>query len=471
MLYIGRMPAKKPLPPLKKVTRGRRSASEKESGRWRLSIREVAEEKGGYQWTSYLLQGWKENGKWQRKRFKDRAQAEVFKSNLELQFLPTEETQRVVITGLSQARAREAETAFAMLDAVDVFRDTDGTPVPLSLTAAVSQYLARLRDAHAVERVPMLKALEDCVADKLARRKLRERSAVQLRSSVRLFTQWLTRLPRYTDESINPIWSPPVSEITADDLSAYLSSMRGKDGLPAATKTWNNTRGDIGGFFQWCMGREGRVPIRGTKRRWAHANPAHDVPTMDHEDKAPAILSVEQAEEFLRMLEQDFPKMVPLFAVALFAGIRPSRNGELFKLAQHPELLTPCREASGRPLLDLDRLTINIPPSISKTRQRRVVEIQPNLAAWLAQYGTDLLPVGAFTWSTEIRKRFHLEHDVLRHSFVTYLSATIGKPLTAEQAGNSEAIIKKHYQAQVPKAEAERFWSIMPKRAENMKES
>lgn len=457
------MPAKK-FPKPSRVTRGRRSTAEKETGRWRLSIKEVTETKGAYSWQTYVVQGWREGSRWQRRRFKSRAEAEAFKSSKEIELIPTDDVQRVVITSLTQARANEAQAAFDLLDRQPAYTGTNGQPVPLSLTDAVNEYLAKLKAAHTVERVSILDALTACIADKMARNKLRERSAVQLKSSVKLFTAWLTRQPRFTTESLDPEWSPAVCDVSSADLLAYLQSMRGKDGKPAVGKTWDNTRGDIGGFFQWCMGREGRVPIPGCSRRWILQNPAHDVATSNGDDgeHAPSVLSAEDAAKFMAMLEKDYPTMVPLYAVALFAGIRPSRDGELFKLARHPGLATPCKEAAGRPLIDLERGNIKITPAMAKTRKARVITIRPNLKGWLTRYGVNLLPVGWAIFNPAIRKAFTLEHDVLRHTFISNLVPVIGKALTAAQAGNSETIIDKHYLNLPSEAEAAAFWEILP---------
>ena len=63
----------------------------------------------------------------------------------------------------------------------------------------------------------------------------------------------------------------------------------------------------------------------------------------------------------------------------------------------------------------------------------------------------------------EIRKKFNLGHDVLRH---TYISMTVGAFRSvgdaALQAGNSEAVIRKHYLDLKSVEEADEFWRIVP---------
>jgi hypothetical protein len=457
------MPAKKPYSAPPKVDRGRRTSAEKEARRWRLSIKEATETKDGYSWTTYIVQGWQEGSRWQRKRFKSRAEAEAFKASKQLEFLPDADPIRLVPTGLNQEQVREAELAFTRLEALDAMRGHDGAIVKPSLLAAVDHYLAHLRTLHAVERVPMLQALAACLADKEARGVLRHRSALQLKSSVKLFTAWLVRLDRYTAESINPAWSPAVADVTTADVVAYLASLRSKAGLTAAPKTVNNSRADLRGFFAWCTGQERDTPLAGCARRWHTSNPAADTPKKSVPTGSPHILSVEQSTALMVRLEKEWPAYLPFFALALFAGIRPGENGELHKMAKHENLHTPSKEAGGRPLIDLDRLVVTIPPTIAKTGKKRVVPISGNLAAWLAVHPGPILPVGFQAGLETIRKTCQLSHDVLRHSFISYrVTASGSKAKTALEAGNSEGVIDKHYLNLPSEAEATAFWQIMP---------
>ena len=409
------------------------------------------------------MQGWQEGSRWQRKRFKSRAEAEGFKASKQLEFLPDADPIRLVPTGLNHDQVQEAELAFTRLEAHDALRGQDGATVKPSLIAAVEHYLAHLRTIHAVERVPMLQALAACLADKEARGVLRHRSALQLKSSVKLFTVWLARLERYTAESINPAWSPAVADITTADVVVYLASLRSKAGLTAAPKTVNNSRADLRGFFAWCIGQERDIFLAGCARRWHTSNPAADTPKKTVPAGSPHILSVEESTAFMIRLEKDWPAYVPFFAVALFAGIRPGENGELHKLARHENLRKPSKEAGGRPQFDLDRRVITIPPSIAKTGRKRVVPVADNLDAWLTTYSGPFLPVGFQAGLETIRKVCQLSHDVLRHSFISYrVTASGSKAKTALEAGNSEGVIDRHYLNLPSEAEAAAFWQIMP---------
>lgn len=67
----------------------------------------------------------------------------------------------------------------------------------------------------------------------------------------------------------------------------------------------------------------------------------------------------------------------------------------------------------------------------------------------------------------ELRKKFNIGHDVLRH---TYISMTVGAFRSvgdaALQAGNSESVIRKHYLDLKSVEEADEFWGIVPSGSE-----
>ena len=143
---------------------------------------------------------------------------------------------------------------------------------------------------------------------------------------------------------------------------------------------------------------------------------------------------------------------MPFFAIALLAGVRPGNQGELEKLANHPELV------------DLDNGVIRITAAISKTRKARQGKIRPNLLKWLRRYPGPLLPTNAHNEIVEVRKHFKLSHDVLRHTFISSHVMAFGSfAETAIEAGNSESIIRNHYFNAVTKAQAKAFWRIEPK--------
>ncbi len=146
--------------------------------------------------------------------------------------------------------------------------------------------------------------------------------------------------------------------------------------------------------------------------------------------------------------------LVPFFALALFAGIRPDwRDGEISKLLpQH---------------IDLEAGVIRIEPAVSKTNEKRAIAIQPNLRLWLARYPLKEYPQvpqkNIDRILREIRQKFSLGHDVLRHTYISMLVDAFRSIGDASlQAGNSVAIIRRHYLDLKTTAEADAFWRIIP---------
>jgi len=150
-------------------------------------------------------------------------------------------------------------------------------------------------------------------------------------------------------------------------------------------------------------------------------------------------------------------RLVPFFALCLFAGIRPClRSGEILKLRSEQ--------------VRLDTGVIHIEPEVSKVRMKRNITIQSNLADWLRAYPLDRYPIifpHLRKYRANIADRFGLSHDIMRHTFISMFVAkfrSMGE--AALQAGNSESIIRKHYLDLKSTAEADQFFSIRPNRKE-----
>jgi len=117
----------------------------------------------------------------------------------------------------------------------------------------------------------------------------------------------------------------------------------------------------------------------------------------------------------------------------------------------------------------LEAGVIHISAEVSKVREPRNITIQPNLAAWLRAYPLKKFPIvmGNFQKRrAKFSEEFSLTHDVLRHTFISMFVAkfrSIGE--AAIQAGNSEAIIRKHYLDLKTEKEGEAFFGIVPRHA------
>jgi len=353
-----------------------------------------------------------------RKNFKTREEAAAEKATLEIKALHASSGLRSIATALKEEQVREAEA---------LFQRVEGKSRPLSFY--VDFALANFREPE--RQKPLADAISDYVAAKEHEFSQKQISLPQLRR----IKSDLKRLGEHVS-------GKSVAEVSVSALIAYLEQRR------LSLKTFNNQRGVLGTFFKYAF-----------HRGWVAENPVVKVPhyRIRHRLGAARTLNAVQAAKLMEYCETfEGGRWVPYFALCLFAGIRPSvPDGEIARLK--PEDV--C----------LDAGIIHIPAEVSKVREPRKVTIQPNLAAWLRAYPLDEIPILVGVNFHRRRQRFNnripLTHDVLRHTFISMFVAkfrSMGE--AALQAGNSEGIIRKHYLDLKSPAEAEQFFSIMPKR-------
>lgn len=380
----------------------------------------VAKERGKtyvrFQVVGYL------NGERVRRRFEKRAGAVFEKSRLEV-LAANSATAQARVTRLNEAQLAEAEAAMARLgdrklaEVLDwYFANYRPPAVPHPLAEAVAAFLA-WKKPH-VEAVHLIDV---------------ERKLALLQS-----------------------WFPgaEVCQLTTEGIEAQLAARNW------APKTWNNVRGCFHDFFDYC---------RAEPRRWAAANPiaailprkvARGIPRIETAEKIAALFS--HLETYTGGTRNPLPAgcLVPYFALATFAGLRPAvPRGEVWKIGQLPpeELARTVDPAVG---------VIRMSPALSKTDSVRQIRIRPNLAAWLRAYPLERYPIivpNLQAMVTEIRKRFELSDDVLRHTWISmHVAAFKSLGEAALEAGNSESIIRRHYLNLASDSEADAFWRIAP---------
>lgn len=483
----------------------------------KLSLREITESKDGYSWQTYLVQGWRDaEGRHARKKFKTRGEAEAFIATKGVELTNTDTNLNTIVTRLTKAQVEEAEGAFTRLagrhtlgEAVDYLLRTFAQPdTPVSLDAARDAFLNareregvrprslvqlrstlgqfigfatlhllpvelrpeidRLRAELGSEHVASLsdvvralpahlrdsarKAAEDVetVRDLLLHRKLNP----ALRAAVANVRDEIETRRRPADReiasallsSVEGAKVPAVHEIATADVEAFLRGIRAKDGSSAARKTWNNARADLHSFLGWCADKQ---------RRWCAENPVAAIAKFKIGRGIPHVLTVAKARELMAYAAiYEDGAMAKYFALALFAGLRSGPDGELLKLARYPE---------RRKLLDLARGVIHVQPEISKTHQYRQTTIRPALHQWLTRFEGEIWPTNADRMLKHIRAKFDLAHDVLRHSFFSYV---VGAEKSVERAalegGNTESILRRHYLNLTTTDEAQDFWRILP---------
>ena len=390
----------------------------------KITIQEVQMGKDGFSWVTYLVQGWKEDGKWKRKQFKGRADAERFVALKTIEQENQGRNQRMILTPLTDEQATEAVEAFDKLggtytlkQAVDFFLKNHRPPnFTIKITDALDLF-----SAHKVDEG------------------IRHRTLRGMTGNIKTFAK--------------SIDDPELHTVTTQMVEKYLRGLRAIDGVSTAKrKSWNTHRNDISQFFAWSMAADIK-----TNRPWCFTNPVEPI----HRFKADKIAeqrprpTTTQPEDLKKMLSAlmryQGGKLVKFFVLSYFAGIRP--EGELEKLAD--------RE---KELINLKTGFIFIPAEISKTKKQRQVKISKNLLEWLKAYSKfPIIPVNFKMMHWKARTHYHLKRDETRHSFISYhvaIHRSIGE--AAMQAGNSESMVERHYLNLHDKEEGDAFFSLVP---------
>ena len=120
--------------------------------------------------------------------------------------------------------------------------------------------------------------------------------------------------------------------------------------------------------------------------------------------------------------------------------------------------------------VDLERKIIELRAGQAKTASRRIIPITDNLAAWLSlldREGPVVPDRNVFPQLTALARKLGVgwPHNALRHSYISYRIAVVQNAAqVALEAGNSPAMIFKHYRELVTKDEADKWFGIMPPR-------
>ena len=222
-----------------------------------------------------------------------------------------------------------------------------------------------------------------------------------------------------------------VSSVTTAELDDWLRA------LPGGGVDRNNFRKVVRLAFSFAVAR-GYCP----------SNPVTATARAKVADKPPGILTVEEATALLTHADA---AIRPYLAIGLFAGLR---RAELERL--------DWKE------VDLAASHIEVTASKAKTARRRLVTIEPNLAAWLAPTTAANGPVTP----ANLRKRLYAVREAaglrewpengLRHSFGSYHVAAFGSAAkTALEMGHVNAgMLFSNYRELVKPKEAARYWRI-----------
>ena len=309
------------------------------------------------------------------------------------------------------------------------------------LSEAVDGFLSNVAT---VKRVELNEAVEQFVESRKLRTVAKDGRCPQLSPS------WHYIVAMWLREFAKSFPGHAVCDLSREHLNAYVN---GHGDLSPRTR--NGRSNVVKMFLKWAVERDYLAAN--------HRLLVADGMTKEIEDLGE--VEFHTPKELRTLLEScqraEFRSLLPVVALGGLAGLRLQ---EIVRLTWADVWRVPGH--------------IEIVATKAKTRQRRLVEIVPALAAWLQPFcGCE-----GGVWEGTLDS-FHdlfgkLRDDLgiparrngLRHAFCTYHFALhANENLTAQQAGNSPAMIHGHYKGLATKAEAVKWFKVRPaKTAKNI---
>jgi integrase len=169
-------------------------------------------------------------------------------------------------------------------------------------------------------------------------------------------------------------------------------------------------------------------------------------------------IEIFRPNDFVELISAADTEVVPFLAIGAFTGLR---HAEILRLDWED-----IRFAQG---------FVEVKAKKAKTAQRRLVPIQPNLAAWLTPYHKRTGKVCPWIRIGRTASVLAKDHGIdwpnngLRHSYASYrLAQCQDAAKVALEMGNSPSMIFRHYREVVTPQEAAAWWNIFPERAANV---
>lgn len=372
--------------------------------------------------SSWRVTGHTRDGKRVRENFGDLVSAQARQIELSTAWLSKQTDTIARSTTLTDEQLRIAEACFLRLE-----NNADMLP-------AIEQFIRNGRKHGAVNeqiRVDEAATRFKTWLDSIPEAEMSDFTKKNLRNRINLF--------------VNSIPNLKLTQITPDAINEFLAKRQ------VSLQTRINDRLAVSRFFTWAKSQKlvASNPARTEEKIRRPARPE------------PAVLSVDDAEKLLRAAE-DYKggRLVPYLAVCLFGGLRPM--SEALRLTWDR-----VNFADGE-------LTVS---SANKTKRGRTIKLDSPLREWLEAYKD--LPFKATDWKrsfdmikakagfgTPTKENPTLKpwvEDYARHTAIShYFRKTGSYGLTAERFGNSEGVIRAHYQGRVTSANTDRFYSIRP---------
>ena len=321
-----------------------------------------------------------------------------------------------------------------------------------SLTEAIDGFLGSV---VTVKRMSVQKAIEQFIAFRKTKTLAAEGRRPQLS-----FEHW-RNTGYWLIEFGGTFLNQDVCDLTKQQLDAYMTKF-----AKLAPKTRNERRAMVTMFTAWAVEQDFLPP---THR-------LNEASQLKHENADVEVIECYTPTELRKMLvraskqpeapkdgeqpEADHRNLLPVLALAGLAGLRQK---EILRLTWADVFRVPGH--------------VEVGALSSKTRSRRLVEICASLGLWLEDYRKHTGPIwpngyqrfhadfAALRTDQEIKHR----RNGLRHSFVSAHYAMHGdEGRTAQQAGNSPAIVHKNYKGLMTKKDGEAWFAVAPAQPANV---
>lgn len=282
--------------------------------------------------------------------------------------------------------------------------------------------------------------LPDKTVAEVAAELIAEKSGGKKKRSPRTIEDLEGRLERFSKD-----FTGQIKAITKGEIQAWL------DRLPTSERDKTNQRAKLHQLFQWAW-----------RRDYILENPVKKVERPQVEEGEVSIYTPDEISRLLKAARKDFR---PFVALAAFAGLRSSEIQRL--------------EWSA---IDFAAGTITL-KGRKRGSSRRHVPIQPNLAAWLADYSErkgrvwncnddetcdEQIRCAKATATAEL-PAVVWKHNGLRHSFCSHrLAVTKDAAAAALEAGNSEDVIHNRYKQLVTEQTGRAWFAVSPEQPANV---
>jgi integrase len=335
----------------------------------------------------------------------------------------------------------------SLLAGISEYCEATGKLAGRPLGEAVDGYL---NSVAAVKRMDLAEAVEQFIATEEPRTQAKDGKRADL--CPKYAYNRAIRLRRFAATFANTA----VCDLAKEHLDAFMAA---EPVAEFSHKTRNHHRAVIRQFLQWAV----RKDYLAANHRLFEAD------GMRAENGNTAEIQFYTLAEFKALLDASEGPMRAMIAIGGLAGLR---TAELLRLTWED-----TRRVENH---------IEVTAAKAKTRQRRLVEIVPALTEWLAPFHGltgKICTLHEITWQQHFCKvcekaqvavkgkmlPVERKPNGLRHAFCTYHFALHGNEnLTAQQAGNSPAMLHGNYKGLATKTEAEKWFAVAPERPANI---